>query len=257
MRLFSKCHSWWLSVPLAFLLPFALTVSIALTEPADRDNAESRFRKSQFGEIALEEEEARGNPYTISQDRAIAFFKVMDTRVKLLSQGKDAGPAEIPEDAINYLTGVYLYCASNSGICPLILEAILEADIINSRLAGKADCPQMKKFWTQWVRSDMEQRLGYLVKTGFMNTVTDFNTRERPAFIRCQDTVKERISSPGTNQEYFKTRYAKDSRPAVLAVKMATLLQGVKQKVTNVFAATGMSDASSQSAGEEGKKTRK
>lgn len=193
-----------------------------------------------IGEIQLEKEGQKIDSYEASQQAAINYFKAMAERTKLAAAGKKSEPASLPEGAINYLTGVYLYCASKSGTCPLVPEAILEADILNSRLSGTADCPNMKAFWTYWVKSDMEQRLGFLIKTNFMSAVTEFNTKVRPAFIRCEDTVKEKVKAGQLSDEaFFKERYAPAERPSQLPAKMVTLLGLIKEKVPNVFYATG------------------
>ncbi len=197
------------------------------------------YKNPQSGDITIEQTETKKDTYPATQNATIDFFRNMDQRVQALSQGRGAGAATLSEDSLNYLTGVYLYCSINSGTCPLIIESILEADIINSKLSNNADCPLMKKFWTLWVKNGMEQRFSYSIKTSFMNDVQNFNTKIRPAFIRCQDTVKDKIAGATSNDAYFKERYKKDSRPSILAAKTVTLLETIKQKVPNVFVATG------------------
>ena len=207
--------------------------------------------RSLIGGIHYEDSAPAQNTYAQTQEAAIDYFHKLADLTSQLAQGATTGAVPAPTDnMLSYLNAVYLYCAVNYGECPLVLNAILEADVINSRLAKEAQCPIMTKFWKSWVRSDMEARQKYLVKTSFLKVSSEFNQNKRPAYIKCQETVAKEISAKEPDAMYFKSRYSADSAHTLVAAKTAKLLEEIKAKIPNVFGAIG----SSFSSGEDTKK---
>ena len=203
--------------------------------------------RSQTGEmnIDLSEPTKRTDSYSASQNEAIAFFRQLAATTAKLSSGGTSTIAPPSDEAISYLTAVYLYCAVNSGTCPLVLDGILEADIVNSRSQGKASCPTMKRFWNAWVKNDFEERHKFMVKTSFINSYSQFNSQTRPKFLKCEDTIAKTISGISSADAFFRDRYRQGSPQEKLAAKMTSLLEQIKEKVPNLFIAMGAQTASS------------
>lgn len=210
----------------------------------EQQDVTTRFRKSQFGEVKFEEQE-RKDSYKVTQDQALAFFQDMDNKVKSLRLGSSVSPLSAPDQVLNFLTGAYLYCVMKSGICPLVLDALLEVDVINSKLQNSPQCPTLKKFWSMWIKNGMEDRSKYNISTGMLETVANFNTNTRPKYIHCEETVKKEIENTPALAAFFKERYKNEARPGIVSGKMVTFLSLLKEKIKNVFVATGSMPPSS------------
>lgn len=200
---------------------------------------------SLIGEINIEDSGPQRDSYADIQRGAIEYFRKLASTTAQLSQG--AVSASVPamdDNTLTYLNAMYLYCAVNYGECPLLLDGILETDIINSRVAKKAECPNMTRFWKLWVKSDMEARHKYMVRTGYLKVTSDFNEQKRPAYLKCQETVSKAIAGQDSNEAFFKERYRADSAHALIAARNVKLLEEISAKVPNIFAAVGTSLAS-------------
>jgi len=187
------------------------------------------------GDIQLDiEEESVKPPQERAQDEAIAHFQSLVDGVK---QGK-AGSALMSERALLHLNAVYLLCAVNQGTCPLVLNGILESDILTSRVTGKVDCPNMKKFWHLWIQNDMEKHYQYMAKTAFVNEAAEFQRTQRPRYIRCSATVKEALDSQkaGDIANFIKGRYKGDDHPFAGTLR---LLQQMKSRYPNIMSEIG------------------
>lgn len=192
------------------------------------------------GEISYEESKPVKSSYSDTQDEAISYFEQLQVHMDKLTSGQISGNVpDLNDSLLNYLTAVYLYCAVNFGECPMVLDALLEVDVINSRLSRQVQCPMMTKFWKFWVRNDMENRHKYMVKTGFLKVTSDFNQKKRAAYLKCADTVQSEISSNLSDAAFFAGRYHKDAAKNLVATKVTKLLKDVRQKVPNVFVAVG------------------
>jgi len=190
------------------------------------------------GEIALEDtSSAKKSPYQVGQDAAIEYFKNAETVIASLGRGEAAAPGLLPDGAINHLLGVYLYCTVRAGTCPFLLDAVLEIDIIDSRVSGTAACPTMERFWKAWIRDDMEKRLKYLVRTANLEATTAFARTERPRYLKCRETVAAEIGTPGEKSAFFARRYADMNGPRSKVSKLAKLLVELKAKVPDTIAA--------------------
>ena len=215
---------------LAFCLSLFSLVQIAAAEPKHHDT---------FGSIDLEEDTATKDPYGQAQDAAISSIDALAQAAQNLGTGGSGSVTDISSQANYFLTGAYLFCLSKKAICPALPRTILELDIINSKKNKAASCPNMLRFWDAWIKNDMEQRHKYMVQTAFMRDVGEFNTKERPKLIKCQATVEEIISGTESEAEFFKKRYAAGS-PAISDIQNTrSMLAQIKEKVPNVFKATG------------------
>ena len=197
------------------------------------------YKPPQVGAINIEEQEEKKETYGTVQDKAISFFSEVESKQTQLAQGNISAVGSIPDNILNYLSGVYLYCAVNLGTCPLVLETLLETDIINGKVNHDNDCPNLKRFWNFWVGNGMEERHKYLTKIAHVRAISDFNTKERPKFLLCQETVKQQTTSALPSDAYFKQRYSQNPALKALSARLAAYLNQLKQGEINVFLATG------------------
>ncbi len=236
------------SIRLMLGLFFVLALSHT---PARADDAADSI-PSLIGEINIDQSSTTKDSYPLTQDRAIEYIKNLNDVIATLSHGAQGASIPTPTDNIlSYLNAAYLYCAVNIGECPVILDAVLETDIINSRVSKIAQCPNMTRFWKLWVKSDMEARHKYLVKTGYLKTTSDFNQNKRPAYIKCQQTVASETAGSGSDEAYFKARYTPDSAHTLVAARTLKLIEEMKVKIPNLFAALGTSFGAASSAAAE------
>ena len=170
---------------------FALTPLIAMPpclsgEPLSRQSKADNTS----GTIDIELQSRKKDPYLTAQENALTYFR--DLKNNLLSVKSTQKKLLLPDPQVmNYLSGLYLFCSIKRGTCPAIPEAILEIDIVNSKLSNTTLCPAMKSFWKKYLESDFEDRLKYSVSTGFVSKVNEYNSKERPKYLRCEDTLKE------------------------------------------------------------------
>ena len=184
--------------------------------------------------------------YADSQDLAIKTFEKL---------GNELSSGTIPTESISfddatlrYLSGVYLYCSIKNGICPLILNAILETDIIESQKNKKADCPNMLRFWRQWLNNGLEDRINYSLGTGFLTKYIDFKENTRPKYLKCSATVAQAIEPNTPLEEFAKARYENDSEHTKVISTIVAYLSALKDQVPDVFIATGAYKAQKDSS---------
>jgi hypothetical protein len=246
LRLSLLFHATLLTLGSACLLHL-----FAFAALAQEEEEATSAGKSQTGEINIDlsSPAKRKDSYGEYQDEAISFFKQLAATTSKLSSGGSASVSPPSDEAMSYLTAVYLYCAVNSGTCPLVLDAILEADIVNSRSAGKASCPNMKRFWNTWVKNGFEDRHKFMVKTSHINLYSQFNSQTRPKYLKCDETVASVLSGIASSETFFRDRYRAGSPQEKLALKMTALLEQIKQKVPNLFIAMGAQSNSSGAGG--------
>lgn len=224
----------------AWFIVFAGLVMTAPVAAQEEDTSEPANNR-QSGSIDLDmSPEKKVDSYATTQDRTIAYFKNLQQTLRAGASGS-INPITPPDDKILYhLGGAYLYCAIKQGICPFILESLMEIDIVNSRLANTPTCPTMKKFWKTYLANDLENRHRYSVLTGYLSTTSEFNSKVRPGLsTKCADTVKEQIQWGKPNDAYFKNRLKEGNTVQAKLAQTIAWLEQVKAKVPNVFQATG------------------
>lgn len=212
----------------AALLWTVTVVGLSNAAPGDPSNR-------QVGEIDLEDTTSiRRDPYAVSQDAAIAFFDDFAQKVDLLKNKSPVTIEPLSEAALNHLANVYLYCTVRSGVCPLVLDAILESDIVNAKNGSTSICPNMERFWKVWVKNDMERRQNFLVRTANLSVTSEFTRNKRPRYLKCRETVQIEISQDVPNTDFFVARYAETGGPNEQVKKLAALLTELKTKVPNI-----------------------
>jgi hypothetical protein len=183
-------------------------------------------------------------PYNRTQDEVIEYFSTLQQDITSPAALTKRPPLD--PSWINYLNAAYLYCSVNVGVCPYIIQSIFEVDLINSKLSGSAQCPNMLAFWKGWVDSDMENRHKYLVKTAYLNTTDEFRRNERPKFLQCKKTIGDILAGAGETQGFFMKRYQPNSESAVSIAKTVQLFQELKRTVGNVIVAVGAASEQTQ-----------
>jgi hypothetical protein len=183
------------------------------------------------GSIDFEDSTASKDPYGVSQDKAVATFEELQS----LAQSKgNYKTINLSTGTLGYLAGVYLFCSVSKGTCPVVLDALLEVDYLNSLHKGAPDCSVLKGFWKQWIANDMEKRHDYLVNTGYIATTQSFRRDQRPRYIRCEETVASLLKAhPNTSKRY-------DSQATTFA-ELVRLLKSVKEHIPNIFTKMGVS----------------
>lgn len=208
------------------LLPlFIIIPSIVVAQPKAPDRS-----AVQGGEITMEQDSKTEDSYEVQQSKGIEFLK----RVAAAASSGGSGTIPMPEEStLSYLNVAYLYCSITEGTCPAIIDAVLEADVINAR-SGSPSCPISTSFWKLYVRSDMEQRHNHYVKTGFLGVTDDFKKRRRPAYIKCKDTVAQILSDPNR-----ASRYQAGGQVLSSLNRAVRIAEELKAKVPNLFTSLG------------------
>ena len=188
----------------------------------------------QSGEIKLESEVKKKDPYETAVDAAFTYLNSIQTALKSASAGSASKTPLVSEDALQYLTTSYLYCSVNTGVCQYFLDTLFEADLINARLENKDACSNLRAFWKKYLENDLENRHKYATKIGFLADTGEFNTKTRPKYIKCVDTIKKERESSKNDSEFFKQRYANGAKLDAVN-KTIEYLQTLKNKNINTF----------------------
>ena len=153
--------------------------------------------------------------------------------------GKGSAPA-LDDGAVSYLSVLYLYCTSTRGVCPFILDTILEGDIESSREVEKPSCPTMKKFWKTWLSSGMEERAKFDSSITRGLEVAEFNSKSRPRYIRCGVAVQEVLE----DKVALAARYGPEGSSLKSIDSFLQFVEEVKEKKTDIWRSTGIIDDS-------------
>jgi hypothetical protein len=197
---------------------------------------------SSMGSVEFEEIQADQGPYVEIQDKTIAYFQELAASGDKLANGTAQEVPALDDNKLKFLNEIYLLLTLKKGSAPLILDALLEIDVINSRIKKSAECPNLKTFWKFWLHDDMEKKQNYMINTGLMNVAMQFSRTERPKYIKCDETVRAEIDAAADDSQFFKTRYAAGAVHREILNRAAKLLEEVKKQVPNVFVANGGSN---------------
>jgi hypothetical protein len=207
----------------------------AVLQPVKPLNRNQAKRNSVIsGEFKLETATKQKDPYQTGEDAALSYIEGLQSSIKSLSGGNISKGKDIEDAGLHFLTTAYLYCSVNNGICAYILDSLLEADVINGRIDKKDTCPTLRRFWKEYIDNDLEGRHKYATKIGFLAETGEFNTKSRPKYIKCADTVKKEREGEMSDSEYFKARYASGAKLDAVT-KTAEYIQSLKTKNINVF----------------------
>ena len=154
-----------------------------------------------IGEIEIEEGKQERSPYKIAQDAVIDNIKQIVTAIK--EGGGFSRPAPLEKVSHQYLASVYLYCTLQRGACPVILDALLESEIVNSALSSQVSCPNMRGLWKAYIGADMERRVEYSLKVGYIAKAEEFKKKKRGRYIKCKKTIAELLNGAGFTSSSF------------------------------------------------------
>ena len=195
-----------------------------------------------IGSINIEEQDDhKVDPYPLSQNATLEFFQGYNAKLQQIASSGSGSIPDLSDGILNYLSALFLHCAVNYGTCPHILKSVLEIDVINSKNSGTITCPNMKRLWNAWVRNNLEERHKYLVKTSFIQISSEFKEKERPKYLKCDQTITGILKDSGSAAQFYKQRYAADSEYLTFAPKIVALITQVieKDKIRNLFVQYG------------------
>ena len=177
-------------------------------------------------EVEVIEKAERRDPRVQGREESLDFFRK-------LAAGEPP-PSEkytLSSDASAHVAAVYLYCASKNGKCLPVLDAMLHADVLHSRQAELAACPNLTEMWRQWIAYDMEKRQQFLLPMGRGEALTDFNRNERPRYIKCKKSVASLL--PLTESKVIEQQQ--------VFRKMYRILEKLSKDAPNIFSALDIS----------------
>lgn len=186
--------------------------------------------------------------YNQVENDTLAYFQKFLNQIDSYRNGSGTRIEPVGFQEMHYLTAVYLYCSMMNGVCPVVLEALFETDLINMRISPETKCNNLMHFWDRWIKNEFEQRLDYGIKTAYITKVTEFRKNVRPKFIRCSDTVKAIIKANPNTQSFFNARYAPGSPVRTRLEQMLQLLDNLKTRKVDVFVTTGAVQPQKESA---------
>lgn len=189
----------------------------------------------QAGEIEIEEiKKEQWDPKKQAQERLQTWF----TEMRRYSESGGTGEvAPLSDEGISYLSTLYLYCITQFGPCPYILDTLLESDLRDARIKGETKCSTLSKFWKTWLASDLESRARYLLSIGAGTAIAEFNLRERPKYLQCKQTVAGLIADPAAT----KARYGPQGTTTAAISKTIKLFGEVRTKELDIHKAVGLS----------------
>lgn len=194
-------------------------------------------------EMELAKDAPTVDEYGIALDYTINLLPKLKAHRDQLAQGK-ISTFEIgttPRDFYKLYASGYLMCSIKHGICQEFLDTMLEIDIINSKIKGKASCLNMLKSWKAWLDNDLEKRHNHQTKITHVNQVSKFNKEERSKYLHCSKTIEVLIAdSTITPAQFFKTRYAGAMSTEDYIQKTIDFFNLIKKENLDVYASVGM-----------------
>ncbi len=178
----------------------------------------------QHGDMVLEETDQR--TLSASQRGKAEVSTWLNSLEEVFRDGAVRSPAALGDAGIGYLASFYFFCAVRAGGCAYILDTILESDIIRSKEEKSASCPNMSRFWKAWLAADFDQRAKYSISSAIAEKFDDFNSTERPRYVRCKETVALVLA----DRSALEARYAPAGEARVSLDRTRKLLEEIWQK---------------------------
>ena len=227
------------TTPIFIHSSFAQDNTLRKTAPSKSSSSNKPNTTNLEGEIVLEQDGPKANLSAILLSEALVFVENVSQTVDRASSGNRGEISPPSQKALDYINAIYLYCTSRMGVCPQVLDGLLEIDIYNSKLNGKVDCPVLKKFWQAWIKNGFEARQSFLVQTSNIQRTSDFTRKERPRYIECQETVREQLDdSPAADN--FWARYSAGGIGQSRITKLQEIINYVKSNVGDIYPKIGM-----------------
>ncbi|MEY4670065.1 MAG: hypothetical protein RL518_2764 [Pseudomonadota bacterium] len=183
---------------------------------------------------------AYSNPDAPARNHQLdALSALQEWSARLESIVSSTGKGETPElnqNAVSYLSVLYLYCSAKQGPCPFILDAILDADIAVSRHESSVKCPLTTRFFKSYVAHELDERGKFLFSLTQGLEIAKFNTVERPRYVECKETVAAIVE----DKEVLGQRFGEKGSARESVAALRALLAEVQDKKLDIFEATGM-----------------
>jgi hypothetical protein len=199
---------------------------------------------SKGGPPALTGQVAYENPDAPARNNQLEALEELDgwsSRLESIIKGSGEGIApDLKQNAISYLSVLYLYCSVKQGPCPFILEMILDDDIARSRSEKNARCPVMNRFFKSYISQSLDERGKFLFSLREGLEIAKFNSEERPRFVECKETVSAII----TDKDVLDQRYGEKGSSVNSAKAFRLLLTDIKEKKVDIYGATGVKTSS-------------
>jgi hypothetical protein len=187
------------------------------------------------GEISFEETTNEDRNYKeVARQAATAW---VDQVLASVSVVPVKPVAALSRDAAFYMSALYLYCLNKQGLCPAILETVLESDVVSSTQSASQACANSLTFWQQWLQQDMENRAKYLLSIGTATKVSLFNKKERTKYIMCKNTVEGLLKLPESER---MARYGATGSATAYVKRVRALLQDIDAGGVDIFQAVGL-----------------
>ncbi len=191
-----------------------------------------------IGEIEIEQEQKEGMTYAELQDSVIDYFGKISKTIDELPNSSFSRLPALDSKQNHFLAAVYLNCTLQKGACPEVLEGLLEAELINSKLAGKASCPNMLQLWKSYIDFEGDRRLEFNLKVSHLNKAQDFKKNSRPRYIKCQSTINSILKHSSDSANFLSTRYVSGSAARQNVSSTLAYLNYVKENIPNIFTKT-------------------
>lgn len=186
------------------------------------------------GQVAYSNPDAPGPN---SQVDALNSLEGWGTALQTIVTGSGEGKApELDQNAISYLSVLYLYCSAKRGPCPFILETILDADIARSRAESGAQCSLTKRFFKSYISQALDERAKFILSLTQGLEMAKFNTTVRPRFVECKGTVSAMLA----DKEVLTQRFGAHGSAAETVAEFRTFVSQIKDQKVDIFVATGV-----------------
>jgi hypothetical protein len=190
------------------------------------------------GQVAYENPDA---PVRNHQLEALEELDGWSSRLESIIKVSGEGIApDLKQNAISYLSVLYLYCSVKKGPCPFILEMTLDDDIARSRSEKKPRCPVTTRFFKSYISQSLDERGKFLFSLREGLEIAKFNSDERPRFVECKETV----SAISTDPDVLRQRYGEKGSSVDSAKAFRALLTEIKENNVDIYGATGVKTSS-------------
>ncbi len=203
------------------------------------EDASDGFSEKQFGQIELQKDEVKVDPYTQSENDAIEFIDTVKKATTTLSTAGEVKEIPTPSDlTIQHVANAYLFCSIKKGICPEYLQTLREVDVINSiQNPNNNSCKTMKAFWNVWNMTNMQRKLDHQVKISQMAARNQFNKTILPHYMDegCSNYLEQIAKEVKASKEAtLKKRYETGGKIDKAVKTVSGMLQFFKKKHINL-----------------------
>lgn len=204
-------------------------IAFSLTIPW---SAQAEKRNAQSGEIELQfHDEKKEDPYLITKSSIIEKLTTFDNNLKNLDFVTP--PPMFNEEELTFLASTHLYCTLREGVCTLIPYTLFEMDLIRSSKKEKKSCPNLVRFWKQWIGADMEKRVGLNLKVTHYNKRSKYTSEIRPQLLNCSKTAATLLSRSKDTDAWLKERYQPDKEKTKLPTELIQYIEALHDPKRN------------------------